>query len=87
VLDRPDIPLHTNGSESDIRLRVQRRKISGGTRGEQGRRCLDSFVSIIKTLRKHRLTFWDYLGSRLGIEGPTVPNLDQLIRSATARPG
>src|SRR3954471_20726926 len=28
VLDRPEIPLHTNGSENDIRCHVTRRKIS-----------------------------------------------------------
>ena len=28
VLDRPDIPLHTNGSENDIRSVVTKRKIS-----------------------------------------------------------
>jgi len=32
VLDHPDIPLHTNGSESDIRCQVTKRAISGGTR-------------------------------------------------------
>jgi hypothetical protein len=32
VLDRPEIPLHTNGSERDIRCYVIKRKISGGTR-------------------------------------------------------
>ena len=32
VLDRPEIPLHTNGSENDIRCHVTRRKLSGGTR-------------------------------------------------------
>ncbi|WP_424138267.1 IS66 family transposase [Roseomonas chloroacetimidivorans] len=32
VLDRPEIPLHTNGSENDIRAQVTRRKVSGGTR-------------------------------------------------------
>jgi len=70
VLDRPDVPLHTNNSESDIRIRVPKRKISGGTRGDEGLRCLDTFVSIVKTLRKHGLTFWDYLGHRLTIAGP-----------------
>ncbi|MDY6964121.1 MAG: transposase, partial [Pseudomonadota bacterium] len=34
VLDRPEIPLHTNGSENDIRCHVIKRKISGGTRSE-----------------------------------------------------
>ena len=32
VLQRPDIPLHTNGSENDIRGYVKWRKISGGMR-------------------------------------------------------
>ena len=31
VLDRPDIPLHTNGSEIDIRTFVTKHKISDGT--------------------------------------------------------
>jgi len=37
VLERPEIPLHTNGSENDIRCYVTRRKISAGTRSEAGR--------------------------------------------------
>ncbi|TIQ43623.1 MAG: hypothetical protein E5X49_11195 [Mesorhizobium sp.] len=36
VLDRPEIPLHTNGSENNIRCQVIRRKICGGTRSEAG---------------------------------------------------
>ena len=32
VLDRPEMPLHTNGSERDLRPQVIKRKISGGTR-------------------------------------------------------
>jgi len=39
VLERPDIPLHTNGSENDIRCQVTRRVISGGTRSDIGRDC------------------------------------------------
>ena len=31
VLDRPDVPLHNNLSEGDIREYVKKRKISGGT--------------------------------------------------------
>jgi hypothetical protein len=34
VLERPDIPLHTNGSENDIRCQVTKREISGGTRSD-----------------------------------------------------
>ena len=36
VLERPDIPLHNNLSESDIREYVKRRKISGSTRSSAG---------------------------------------------------
>jgi hypothetical protein len=30
--------LHTNGSENDIRCQVTKRKVSGGTRSDMGRR-------------------------------------------------
>ena len=40
VLVRPDMPLHTNASETDIRDYVKVRKISGGTRSDLGRQCL-----------------------------------------------
>jgi hypothetical protein len=36
-LDRPEIPLHTNGSENDVRCHVTKRKVSGGTRSDTGR--------------------------------------------------
>jgi hypothetical protein len=86
VLERPDIPLHTNGSENDIRCQVIRRKISGGTRSDQGRDCRDAFLSLLKTCAKQSVSFWDYLGDRLKVPGaPHVPLLPDLIRkSATA---
>src|SRR6266851_1383891 len=61
VLERPEIPLHTNAVESDIREFVKRRKISGGTRSDAGRRCRDTFASLKKTCRKLGIRFWDYL--------------------------
>jgi Transposase IS66 family len=38
VLDAPQLPLHTNAAEADIREYVARRKISGGTRHDDGSR-------------------------------------------------
>ena len=74
VLDHPDIPLHTNGSENDIRCQVTKRKVSGGTRSDVGRDCRDAFLGLAKTCAKLGVAFWDYLGNRLGIAGqPTVP--------------
>ncbi|GDY24042.1 hypothetical protein LBMAG56_53890 [Verrucomicrobiota bacterium] len=79
VLDRPEIPLHTNGSENDIRSQVTRRKISGGTRSDDGRDCRDAFLGIAKTCAKLGISFWDYLGDRLEIPGPTVPALPEIV--------
>jgi hypothetical protein len=80
VLERPDIPLHTNGSENDIRCQVTRRKISGGTRTDTGRDCRDAFLGLMKTCAKQGIRFWDYLGARLAVPGaPEVPALVALI--------
>jgi Transposase IS66 family len=79
VLERPEIPLHNNAMESDIREFVKRRKISGGTRNDAGRRCRDTFASLKKTCRKLGLRFWDYLQDRVRGLGQ-IPRLADLIR-------
>jgi hypothetical protein len=81
VLNHPEIPLHTNGSENDIRCQVTKRHVSGGTRSDIGRDCRDAFLGLAKTCKKLGITFWDYLGARLGVcGGPSVPQLPDLIR-------
>jgi hypothetical protein len=65
VLDRPDIPLHNNDSETDIREYVKKRNISGSTRSDLGRRCRDTFTSLKKTCRKLGVSFWEYLNDRI----------------------
>jgi hypothetical protein len=86
VLERPEIPLHTNGSENDIRCHVTRRKLSGGTRSDLGRNCRDAFLSLAKTCAKLKIAFWDYLGDRLHVQGATaIPHLPEIIL-ARARP-
>jgi hypothetical protein len=85
VLERPDVPLHTNASENDIRCQVTRRKVSGGTRSDAGRDCRDAFLGLMKTCNKLGLSFWDYLGDRLELPGaPAVPLLPDLIRQNAA---
>ena len=69
VLERPEIPLHTNGSENDIRCQVTRRKVSAGTRSDLGRDCRDAFLGLAKTCMKQGIEFWDYLGNRLKVPG------------------
>jgi hypothetical protein len=81
VLDRPETPLHTNGSENDIRCHVTRRKISAGTRSDSGRDCRDTFLGLAKTCTKLGVAFWDYLGSRLRVPGQApIPHLPRLVR-------
>jgi hypothetical protein len=81
VLDRPEIPLHTNGSERDLRCHVTKRKISGGTHSDAGRDCRDAFLGLKQTCSKLGIAFWDYLGNRLGIQDQTsVPYLPHIIR-------
>ena len=59
VLDRPEIPLHTNGSENDVRCQVTKRKVSGGTRSDMGRDCRDAFLGLNKTCAKLGIAFCD----------------------------
>jgi hypothetical protein len=83
VLERPEVPLHNNGEESDIREYVKRRKISGGTRSDEGRRCRDTFTSLKKTCRKLGVNFWSYLRDRIRGLGQ-IPRLPDLIRQRAA---
>ena len=87
VLDRPEIPLHTNGSENDIRCHVTRRKVSGGTRSDVGRDCRDAFLSLAKTCAKLEIAFWDYLGARLAVRGSqAIPPLSEIILARARSP-
>lgn len=57
VLDHPDIPLNTNGSENDIRCQVTKRQISGGTHSDIGHDCRAAFLGLAKTCRTLGLAF------------------------------
>ena len=46
VLERPEIPLHTNASENDLRACVIKRKISGGTMSADGRMARDVMLGL-----------------------------------------
>lgn len=65
VLDRPEIPLHTNASENDLRSCVTKRKISGGTMSRDGRVARDTMLGLMKTCKKLGLSFWHFPGDRL----------------------
>ncbi len=83
VLDQPELPLHNNASEQDIREFVTKRKLSGSTRSDEGRRCRDTFARLKKTCRKLGVSFWEYLTDR--VEGTNlIPTLGELIAQKAA---
>jgi hypothetical protein len=79
VLEHPEVPLHTNLSERHLRDYVKKRKVSGGTRSESGRRARDTFASLKKTCRELGVNFWAYLQDRVRGVGQ-IPRLAELIR-------
>jgi hypothetical protein len=85
VLERPEIPLHNNLSENDIRDYVKKRKISATTRSEAGRAARDTFLSLKKTCQKLGVSFWHYLQDRLA-HTQLLPPLPTLIRAAAQSP-
>lgn len=82
VLERPEVPF-TNGSEGDIRDYVKKRKVSGGTRSDLGRRCRDTFASLKKTCYKRAIPFWEFLIDRVAAT-QAIPPLPDLIRAQAA---
>ncbi|MGH6806488.1 MAG: hypothetical protein ACREEJ_06495, partial [Ensifer adhaerens] len=73
-------PLHTNASENDLRSFITKRKISGGTMSRDGRVARDTMLGLMKTCRKLGLSFWQYLGDRVGLEGKAIPRWQHLSR-------
>jgi Transposase IS66 family len=83
VLDRPEIPLHTNGSENDIRAFVTKRKISGGTVSQAGKTARDVMLGLVKTCAKQGVSFYRFLGDRFTVPGAQpITNLAVLVRAA-----
>lgn len=85
VLQFPELPLHNNLSERDIRDYVKKRKISGSTRSQEGRRCRDTFASLKKTCRKNGLSFWRYLQDRIFSWHRIAPLADWIFEASAAK--
>jgi hypothetical protein len=87
VLERPDMPLHTNTAERDFRDWATKRKISAGTRGALGKRCRDTFLSLKSTCKKLGVRFVSYLHDRIMRAGKIL-SLPELVcdKAASAAP-
>ena len=77
ALKRPEAPIHNNGSETEGRESVVRSRISK-TNSEIGTKSRDTFLSLMKTCRKLKISFWDYLHDRIH-NSNKIENLAKII--------
>lgn len=77
VLAHPHLPLTNNEAEQALRHWVINRRISHGTRTEQGSRSLALLASVIETCRKRGILPWPYLAQVIAErrKGNPVPPL------------
>ena len=73
----PSLPLTNNAAERLLRHWVIARRLSFGTRSEQGTRAVALLASIIDTCRARKASAWDYLTAALqaGRQGLPMPPL------------
>lgn len=72
-LDHPDLPIHNNQCEQDLRHFVIMRKITGGTKSAKGDRSLARHLSVIQTAQKQGLDVFQTLhGLLIGTLSPSV---------------
>lgn len=80
VLEYPEIPLHNNTSELDIREKVIQRKIRNCFRSIRGAKASDTFLSLMATCRKQGISFWDYVHDRV-YNLQKIPPLAEIIKN------
>ena len=78
ALDHPEIPLHNNPVELQVRQRVRKRKISFGPRVADGAKAWDTFMSLAATTRKLGVNFYHYIQDRI-CGANQIPQLSRII--------
>ncbi|HIC88026.1 MAG TPA: IS66 family transposase, partial [Anaerolineae bacterium] len=78
VLSHPHLPLTNNEAERLLRHLVIMRRITYGTRSQNGTRALALLASVVETCRKRKVSPWDYLAQvikarRSGQSVPVLP--------------
>jgi len=78
VLRHPEIPLHNNPAEIEMRRRVRKRDVSFGPRTNDGTRAWDTFATLMATTKKLGVSFYRYVYDRVSATND-IPNLADLI--------
>ena len=87
VLSHPEIPLHNNPAELGARQRVRKRDVSFGPRTSDGAAAWDTFMTLVATAKKLKVSFFAYVHDRVsGVNA--LPSLAETItqRSPTFHP-
>jgi len=78
VLRHPEIPLHNNPAEIEMRRRVRKRDVSFGPRTTDGKRAWDTFATLLATTKKLGVSFYRYIYDRVSA-AHEIPDLAVLI--------
>ena len=78
VLRHPEIALHNNPAEIEMRRRVRKRDVSYGPRTQDGKRAWDTFATLLATTRKLGVSFYRYIYDRVSAANE-IPCLADLI--------
>ena len=84
VLSFPQIPLHNNPCELDVREKVVQRKIRNCHRSVAGAKTSDLFLGLMGTCRKNKISYWEFLKDRI-YQTHTIPELQKIITSSPPR--
>jgi hypothetical protein len=79
VLALPELPLHNNAAELAARAKVRKRDVSLQTITDEGTRANDTFMTIVQTAKKLRVSAYDYIFDRVS-NAFEMPSLAKLIR-------
>jgi hypothetical protein len=84
VLKHPEIPLHNNPIEIEVRRRARKRDVSFGPRTQDGKDAWDTFMSLAATAKKLGISFYQYVHDRV-TRANSIPSLAELITQQAER--
>ncbi|WP_448338108.1 IS66 family transposase [Chloroflexus aurantiacus] len=84
VLHHPELPLHNNPIEIEMRRRVRKRDVSFGPRTDEGKRAWNTFATLLATTQKLGVSFYRYVYDRVSAANQ-IPNLADLITQRAAQ--
>ena len=83
VLALPELPLHNNAAELAARAKVRKRDVSLQTITDEGTRANDTFMTIVQTAKKLKVSAYDYIFDRVS-NAFEMLSLAKLIREKSS---